>query len=92
MEVPTSLDAVVVFNTVLVDQFRVEWLSCPPINKNEPLSFELGAGQSVSVGTVSCGVQSGGFCQTCSVRASARTSLGTVSSNSTWAFNVKPCP
>jgi len=59
--VPTSLDAVVVFNTILVDQFKVEWLSCPPLNKDEPLSFELGAGQSVSVGTVSCGVQSGGF-------------------------------
>lgn len=91
--VPTSLDAVVVFNTVLVDQFKVEWLTCPPDNKNEPLSFELGAGQSISVGTVSCGIPSGeGFCQTCSVRASARTSLGTVSSDSTWVFNVQPCP
>ena len=47
-------------------RFKVEWLSCPPLNKNEPLSFELGAGQSVSVGTVS--------------------------SNSTWTFDVKPCP
>ncbi len=91
--VPTSLDAVVVFTPVLVAQFKVEWLSCPPLNKNEPRSFELGAGQSVSVGTVSCGIPSGsGFCQTCTVRASARTSLGTVSSVATWVFNVQPCP
>jgi len=90
--VPTSLDAVVVFNTVLVDHFTVEWLSCPPLNKDEPLSFELGAGQSVSVGTVQCGVDLGkGFCATCSVRASARTSLGTASHDATWTFNVQPC-
>lgn len=90
--VPTSLDARVVFHTVLVDRFIVDWLSCPPLNKNEPLSFELGGGQSAPVGTVSCGVPSGGFCQTCSVRASARTSVGTVSSDATWTFDVKPCP
>ena len=87
-----NVDSVVVYHTVQVTEFVVTWLSCPPLNKDQALSLPLGAGQSVPVGTVDCGVTSGSFCSTCSVRASVSTSVGSLASTSTWVFNVGNCP
>ena len=88
-----SVDSsVVVYHTVQVNEFVVTWLSCPPLNKDQALSTPLGAGQSVPVGTVDCGVTSGSFCSTCSVRASVSTSVGSLASTSTWVFKVGNCP
>jgi hypothetical protein len=86
-----SVQSATVYHTVQVDRFVVDWLNCPPFNKDESVNQPLGAGQTIQVGTVSCGVTSGGFCATCSVRASVSTSAGSLASVATWVFNVPPC-
>ena len=87
--------AVTVLHAVQLNSFTVTWLSCDPLNKNQALGTVLGAGQTVTVGTVDCGCKgSSNGCQaSCEVRAAVGTSVGTVQDNATWTFNVAgPCP
>jgi len=71
----------------------VNWLSCPPLNKNQVLNTAVGPNPTVAVGTVDCGCTSASGCNmTCAVRASVATSVGTVQSDATWTFNVASCP
>lgn len=87
---PTTVS---VTHGVLVSRFEVTWNTCPPLNKNEGRSVGIGD-VSLEVGTVDCGVQPpGGFTATCSVTTSVDTSVGTLSVESTWSFDVPtPCP
>jgi hypothetical protein len=87
--------AVTVLHAVQINSFVVNWLSCPPLNKNQALSTVLGAGQTVTVGTVDCGCNGSpsGCHASCSVSASVGTSVGTIQDSATWTFNVAgPCP
>jgi hypothetical protein len=81
-----------VFHAVKVTRFKVTWTDCPPLNKNESLNITLGAGQNPKVGTVDCGVTGpDGFIATCSVTVAVTTSVGTLSDDSTWTFDVDSC-
>jgi hypothetical protein len=87
--------AVTVLHAVQLNSFVVTWLSCPPLNKNQTLGTVLGAGQTVTVGTVDCGCNGSpsGCHASCEVRAVVGTSVGPTQDNATWTFNVAgPCP
>jgi hypothetical protein len=86
--------AVVVFHAVRITSFVVNWLSCPPLNKNLAMSSVVNASQTVTAGTVDCGCKNspGGCHATCTVQASVGTSVGTVQNEATWTFNVASCP
>lgn len=87
--------AVTVVHAVQLNSFVVNWLSCPPLNKNQAISTVVGPGQTATAGTVDCGCQGSpsGCHASCSVSASVGTSVGTIQDGATWTFNVTgPCP
>jgi hypothetical protein len=87
--------SVTVVHAVRLFDFVVDWLSCPPINKNEERNIILGPNEATSVGTVDCGCKNApeGCHGPCTVQASVATSLGILFDNATWTFNVAgPCP
>jgi len=91
---PPITASATVYHAVRITGFRVTWTDCPPLNKDESRDVVLTAGQTVTVGTVNCGVRDpGGFSATCSVTASIDTSVGGLDPEAIWSFNVpSPCP
>jgi hypothetical protein len=82
-----------VFHAVRVTRFRVNWNTCPPLNKDEALDIVLGAGQSMRVGTVDCGTNAPVVPPvSCSVTSSVDTSVGGIDDDATWTFDVPSCP
>jgi hypothetical protein len=89
---PPLTASATVFHAVRVTRFRVNWNTCPPLNKDEALDMVLAAGQSVRVGTVDCGTDAPVVPPVnCSVTSSVDTSVGGIDDDATWTFDVPSC-